>query len=67
MAWLGTHKDEVNVGKGSVPLSVALRLNNIPVTRVENFCATGTEAFRAPPMRLPRARATSRSRSAWRS
>jgi acetyl-CoA C-acetyltransferase len=46
MAWLGTHKDEVNVGKGSVPMSVALRLNNIPVTRVENFCATGTEAFR---------------------
>jgi acetyl-CoA C-acetyltransferase len=29
-----------------VPLSVALRLPNIPVTRVENMCATGTEALR---------------------
>ena len=46
MAWFGTQKDEVNVGKGSVPMSVTLRLNNIPVTRVENYCATGTEAFR---------------------
>ena len=25
---------------------MTLRLPNIPVTRVENFCATGTEAFR---------------------
>ena len=25
---------------------MALRLPNIPVTRVENFCASGTEAFR---------------------
>jgi acetyl-CoA C-acetyltransferase len=46
MAWLGTHFQEVNVGKGAMPMSVALRLNTIPVTRVENFCATGTEAFR---------------------
>ena len=45
-AWLGTHFDEVNVGKAAVPLSMALKLNYIPVTRVENFCATGTEAFR---------------------
>jgi acetyl-CoA C-acetyltransferase len=45
-AWLGTHFDEVNVGKAAVPLSVTLKLNYIPVTRVENFCATGTEAFR---------------------
>jgi acetyl-CoA C-acetyltransferase len=45
-AWLSTHIDEASVGKGGTPLSVALRLPNIPVTRVENFCASGSEAFR---------------------
>lgn len=45
-AWFGTCMDEVNVGKASVPLSTTLRLPFIPVTRVENYCATGTEAFR---------------------
>ncbi len=45
-AWFGTAADEVNVGKGGTPLAVALRLPYIPVTRVENACATGTEAFR---------------------
>jgi acetyl-CoA C-acetyltransferase len=34
------------VGKSALPLSMTLRLPQIPVTRVENFCATGTEAFR---------------------
>ena len=29
-----------------MPMSIALRLNYIPVTKVENMCATGTEAFR---------------------
>lgn len=46
-AWFGTHFDEVNVGKATPPLSMALKLPFIPVTRVENYCATGTEAFRA--------------------
>lgn len=46
MAWLGVFFDEQNVGKSGVPLSQALRLPNIPVTRVENMCATGTEALR---------------------
>jgi len=46
-AWLGTHLDAFNVGPGATPLSVGLRLPFIPVTRTENFCATGTEAFRA--------------------
>ncbi len=46
MAWLGTCFDEVNVGKSAIPLSMALKLPYTPVTRVENFCATGTEAFR---------------------
>lgn len=45
-AWLGTHIDEVNVGKGGIPLATALKLPFIPVTRTENYCATGTEAFR---------------------
>jgi acetyl-CoA C-acetyltransferase len=45
-AWLSTHIDEQSVGKGGTPLSVALRLPNIAVTRVENFCASGSEAFR---------------------
>ncbi len=46
-AWLGTCFEEIHVGKSGIPLSQTLKLQNIPVTRVENFCATGTEAFRA--------------------
>jgi len=46
-AYLGTHFDEVNVSKGATPLSMALKLPFISVTRTENFCATATEAFRA--------------------
>ena len=46
-AYLGTHFDEVNVGKASLPLAQALKLPFIPVTRTENYCATATEAFRA--------------------
>lgn len=45
-AWFSTHIDEVGTGKGGTPLSTTLRLPNIPVTRVENFCASGSEAFR---------------------
>ena len=45
-AWLGSAVDDVNVGNSALPLSTALRLQNIPVTRVENMCATGTEALR---------------------
>ncbi len=45
-AWFGTCIDEVNVSKAGTPMSTTLRLPRIPVTRVENFCATGTEAFR---------------------
>jgi acetyl-CoA C-acetyltransferase len=45
-AWLGTCFEEINVGKSALPLSMTLRLPKIPVTRVENYCATGTEAFR---------------------
>jgi acetyl-CoA C-acetyltransferase len=45
-AWLGSCFDEVNIGKSALPASLTLRLPNIAVTRVENFCASGTEAFR---------------------
>jgi acetyl-CoA C-acetyltransferase len=45
-AWFGTGIEEQHVGKSAVPLSMALRLPNIPVTRVENYCASGSEAFR---------------------
>ena len=45
-AWLGSALDDFNVGNSAIPLATALRLQNIPVTRVENMCATGTEALR---------------------
>lgn len=46
MAWFGAGIDAYNVGASALPLSIALRLPNISVTKVENMCATGTEAFR---------------------
>ncbi len=45
-AWYGSALDGVNVGNSAIPASTALRLDGIPVTRVENMCATGTEALR---------------------
>ncbi|SEP93619.1 acetyl-CoA acetyltransferase [Thalassovita taeanensis] len=45
-AWYGSCMDNANVGNSAIPASVALRLDGIPVTRVENMCATGTEALR---------------------
>lgn len=45
-AWLGCAYEEISIGKSAIPLSVALRLPNIPVTRVENLCASATEALR---------------------
>ena len=45
-AWYGHCYDELGTGKGALGVSIALRLPYLPVTRVENFCATGTEAFR---------------------
>jgi len=46
MAWFGSGYEEFNVGKSAIPAANALRLQSIPVTRVENYCASGTEAFR---------------------
>jgi acetyl-CoA C-acetyltransferase len=40
--WLGT----AQTGMAGITLSIPLKLNNKPVTRVENFCATGSEAMR---------------------
>ena len=45
-AWYGSCMDAVNVGNSAIPASMALRLDGIPVSRVENMCATGTEALR---------------------
>jgi acetyl-CoA C-acetyltransferase len=45
-AWLSDCYEEVNVGKTAGPLAEALKLPFIPVTRVENYCASGTEALR---------------------
>src|SRR5574338_919697 len=45
-AWLGTYSPYAGNGKASVALADSLRLYGKPITRVENFCATGTDAFR---------------------
>ena len=44
--WVGNALDDINVGNSALPAAHALRLNKVPVTRVENMCATGTEALR---------------------
>ncbi len=45
-AWQGNQLTEVNIGHSALPLSTTLKLPFIPVTRVENLCASGTEAVR---------------------
>lgn len=45
-AWYGSCMDAVNVGNSAIPASTALRLDGIPFSRMENMCATGTEALR---------------------
>jgi acetyl-CoA C-acetyltransferase len=40
--WLGT----MGSGTSGLTLSRPLKIDNKPVTRVENYCATGSEAFR---------------------
>lgn len=44
--WLGVFYQDQSTSRSGLPLSMALRLPNVPVTRVENLCATGTEALR---------------------
>jgi acetyl-CoA C-acetyltransferase len=45
-AWTGSCFDRINVGNSGIPAATALRLDGIPVSRLENMCATGTEALR---------------------
>jgi acetyl-CoA C-acetyltransferase len=45
-AWLSVGFDAMNIGPSGIPAGMALRLPNIAVTKVENYCASGTDAFR---------------------
>jgi acetyl-CoA C-acetyltransferase len=45
-AWLGTQFTEINQGVSGLPLSETLKLPFVPVTHVENMCASGSEALR---------------------
>ncbi|MBI4303226.1 MAG: acetyl-CoA acetyltransferase [Chloroflexi bacterium] len=45
-AWLGTQYTEVNQGVSGLPLAETLKLPFIPVTHVENMCASGSESLR---------------------
>jgi acetyl-CoA C-acetyltransferase len=45
-AYLGTYLPGSGGGKAAVSLGDALRLYDRPITRVENYCATGTDAVR---------------------
>ncbi|GIW45731.1 MAG: hypothetical protein KatS3mg077_3013 [Candidatus Binatia bacterium] len=45
-AYLGTYLPGPGGGKSATSLADALRLYDRPITRVENYCATGTDAFR---------------------
>ena len=45
-AYVGTYLPHAQGGKAGISLADPLRLYDRPVTRVENFCATGTDAFR---------------------
>src|SRR3546814_16596202 len=45
-AWQSVGFDAMNVGPSGIPAAIALRLPNCAVTKVENYCASGTEAFR---------------------
>jgi acetyl-CoA C-acetyltransferase len=45
-AWFGTAYSNIGVGKSAIPLGLTLKLPYIPITRVENYCGTATEAFK---------------------
>ena len=51
-AYLGTYLPGPSGGKAAVSLGDALRLYDRPITRVENYCATGTDAFRNAAMAI---------------
>jgi acetyl-CoA C-acetyltransferase len=45
-AWLSVAFEGISIGPSGIPLATALRLKDIGVTKVENYCASGTEGFR---------------------
>jgi acetyl-CoA C-acetyltransferase len=45
-AWMGNQQTEVSLGHSACPLAQTLKLPYIPVSRVENLCASGTESLR---------------------
>jgi acetyl-CoA C-acetyltransferase len=45
-AWLGIFSPSFSGGKATITLADALKFRGRPITRVENYCATGTDAFR---------------------
>ena len=45
-SWLGLSHEEQSLGKSGISLAQSLGLPNIAVTRVENLCASGSEALR---------------------
>lgn len=45
-AWFGSCYTNIGVGKSAIPLGLTLKLPYIPITRVENYCGTATEAFK---------------------
>ncbi|MGA3113271.1 MAG: acetyl-CoA acetyltransferase [Syntrophobacteraceae bacterium] len=46
MAYLGTCYSSLHMGKSSIPLGMTLKLPYIPISRVENFCGTASEALK---------------------
>jgi len=49
-AWIGTYSPGAQSGKSGTSLADPLRLYGKPITRVENYCATGTDAVRQAAM-----------------
>lgn len=45
-AWYGTYLPNNGLGKAGSTIADPLGLHGIPITRVENYCATGMDAFR---------------------
>ena len=45
-AFLGTCYSAMHMGKSAIPLGLTLKLPYIPISRVENFCGTASEALK---------------------
>jgi acetyl-CoA C-acetyltransferase len=46
MAYLGTCFSGLHLGNSAIPLGLTLKLPYIPISRVENFCGTASEALK---------------------